>query len=132
MHDPKNEHLNVVYQILRYLKSNSREGLMFNSHGHLNVESNCDVDWASCLDGRRSTSSYYYVFVGENLVSWRSKKQSIISRSTVETEYQAVSLSVSEMLWVKMGKKSPFRIKYVAECSLESLVQQQVCNRHFY
>ena len=74
---------------------------MFNSHGHLNMESNCDVDWASCLDGRRSTSSYYYVFVGENLVSWRSKKQSIISRSTVETEYQAVSLSVSEMLWVK-------------------------------
>ena len=100
MHDPKSEHLNVVYRILRYLKSNSGKGLMFKSHGHLNVESYCDADWASYLDDRRSTSGYC-VFVGGNLVSWRSKKQSLVSRSTTEAEYRAMSLVVSEMLWVR-------------------------------
>jgi hypothetical protein len=68
MHDPRSGHLEVVYQILRYLKSSPGKGLMFKSHGHLNVEGYCDADWASCVDDRRSTSGYC-VFVGGNLVS---------------------------------------------------------------
>jgi hypothetical protein len=100
MHDPRSGHLDVVYRILRYLKSSPGKGLMFKAHGHLNVEGYCDADWASCLDDRRSTSGYC-VFVGGNLISWRSKKQSIVSRSTAEAEYRAMSLTVSEMLWVR-------------------------------
>ena len=100
MHDPRSKHLGAVYRILRYLKSNPGKGLMFRSNGHLNVESYCDADWASCLDDSRSTSGYC-VFVGGNLVSWRSKKQSVVSRSTAEAEYRAMSLVVSEVLWVR-------------------------------
>lgn len=99
MHDPRSGHLDAVYRILRYLKSSPGKGLMFKSFGHLNVEGSCDADWASCLDDRRSTSGYC-VFVGGNLISWRSKKQSVVSRSTAEAEYRAMSLTVSEMLWV--------------------------------
>jgi hypothetical protein len=44
MHDPRSDHLNVVYRILRYLKSCPGKGLMFRSHGHLNVEGYCDAD----------------------------------------------------------------------------------------
>jgi hypothetical protein len=82
------------------LKSSPGKGIIFKSRGHLKVESFCDADWANCLDDRRSTSSYC-VFVGGNLVSWRSKKQSVISRSTAEAEYRAMSLVVCEMLWLK-------------------------------
>jgi hypothetical protein len=89
MHDPRSGHLDVVYQILRYLKSSPRKGLMFKSHGHLNVEGYCDADWVSCLDDRRSTSGYC-VFVGGNLISWRSKRQPIVSRSTAEAKYRAM------------------------------------------
>jgi len=116
MHDPRSGHLDAVYRILRYLKSSPGKGLMFKSHGHLNVEGYCDADWASCLDDRRSTSGYC-VFVGGNLVSWRSKKQSVVSRSTAEAEYRAMSLGVSEMLWVRnllselnVLRKGPFRV----------------------
>jgi hypothetical protein len=74
MHDPRNEHLEAIYRILRYLKGSLVKGPWFRKNGHLNVDGYSDADWASCLDNRRSTSGYC-VFVGENLVSWRSKKQ---------------------------------------------------------
>ena len=116
MHDPRSGHLDAVYRILIYLKSSPWKGLMFKSHGHLNVEGYCDADWASCLDDRRSTSGYC-VFVGGNLVSWRSKKQSVVSRSTTEAEYWALSLGVSEMLRVRnllselnVLRKGPLRV----------------------
>jgi hypothetical protein len=116
MHDPKSGHLDAVYRILRYLKSCPGKGIFFKSHGHLKVEGYSDADWASCLDDRRSTSGYC-VFVGGNLISWRSKKQSVVSRSTAEAEYRAMSLVLCEMLWVKnllselnVLRRSPLRL----------------------
>ena len=100
MHDPRSGHLDAVYRILRYLKSRPGKGLMFKSNDHVSVEAYCDTNWASCLDDRRSTSGYC-AFVRGNLVSWRSKKQYVVSRSTAEAEYRAMSLVVSEMLWVR-------------------------------
>jgi hypothetical protein len=97
MHDPRKGHMDAVYQILRYLKS---AGLLFNNNGHLGIEGYCDSDWASCADDRRSTSGYC-IFVGGNLVSWKSNKQSVVARSTAEAEYRAMALGVSELLWLK-------------------------------
>ena len=100
MHDPRTGHMDAAYRDLRYLKSCPGKGLWFKKNNHLNVEGYCDADWASCLDDRRSTSGYC-TFVGGNLVSWRSKKQPVVSRSTAEAEYRAMSVCLSEMLWVK-------------------------------
>ena len=81
MHDPKSSHMDAVYRILRYLKSCPGKGLLYTRQGSLQVECYTDADWAGSLDDRRSTSGYC-TFVGGNLVSWRSKKQSVVARCT--------------------------------------------------
>jgi hypothetical protein len=100
MHDPREGHMNAVYQILRYLKSALGKGFIFRKNGHLNIEGYCDSNWASCADDRRSTSGHC-MFVGGNLVSWKSKKQSVVARLTAEAEYRAMALAVAEILWLK-------------------------------
>lgn len=101
MHDPRSGHMDVVNRILRYLKGCPGKGILFSSHGHLRVEGYTDADWAGCLDDRKSTSGYC-VFVGRNLVSWRSKKQSVVSRSTAEAEFRSMASGLCELLWVKI------------------------------
>ncbi|CAD6223427.1 unnamed protein product [Miscanthus lutarioriparius] len=100
MHDPRTRHMEVVYRILRYLKGTPGRGLWFRKNRHLDLEGYYDADWASSRGDRRSTSGYC-VFVGGNLVSWRSKKQVVVARSTAEAEYRAMALSLCEMLWLK-------------------------------
>ncbi|KAJ7954112.1 Retrovirus-related Pol polyprotein from transposon TNT 1-94 [Quillaja saponaria] len=100
MHDPHFAHLDAVHRILRYLKSAAGKGLLFEKHKSLKLEAYTDADWAGSLDDRRSTSGYC-IFVGENLVSWRSKKQTVVARSSAEAEYRAMAHGTCELLWLK-------------------------------
>jgi hypothetical protein len=58
MHEPRTGHFDALHQILRYLKGTPGKGLWFKCNGHLTVDGYNDADWASFLDGRRSTSGY--------------------------------------------------------------------------
>ena len=72
MHNPKEDHLQAIFRILRYLKGSPERGLLFSKQDKsLDVEA--FADWASSIDDRRSTSGYC-TFLGENLIMWRSKK----------------------------------------------------------
>ena len=93
MHDPRSSHMNAVYRILRYLKSSPGKGLFYTKQGSIQVECYTDADWAGSLDDRRSTSGYC-TFVGGNLIAWRSKKQSVVARSTAEAEFRAMAHGV--------------------------------------
>ncbi|XP_010259778.1 PREDICTED: coiled-coil domain-containing protein 94 homolog isoform X1 [Nelumbo nucifera] len=86
-----------------YDSSNGRgtpgKGILYSSHGHLKVEAYVDANWTGCIDDKRSTSSYW-TFVRGNIVSWRSKKQSV-ARSSAEVEYRVMAHGVSKLLWLR-------------------------------
>ncbi|XP_022876720.1 uncharacterized protein LOC111394904 [Olea europaea var. sylvestris] len=86
MHNPSEQHMNAVMCILRYLKSAPGKGILFSKNTNKqNIKVYTDADLAGAVDDRRSTSGYF-TFVGGNLVTWRSKKQNVVPRSSAEAE----------------------------------------------
>jgi len=74
MHDPREPHLSAVKSILRYLRGTLAYGLLLRRGATAELIVYTDADWAGCPDTRKSTSGYA-VFLGDNLVSWSSKRQ---------------------------------------------------------
>ncbi|KAK3029571.1 hypothetical protein RJ639_038460 [Escallonia herrerae] len=102
MHNPGEQHMNAVLRILRYLKSAPGQGILFTKNeDHQSVDVYTDADWAGAVDDRRSTSGYF-TFVGGNLVTWRSKKQNVVARSSAEAEFRGIALGVCEALWLRL------------------------------
>ncbi|CAJ2656182.1 unnamed protein product [Trifolium pratense] len=99
MHSPFEEHLEAVYRILRYLKANPGKGLFFKKTNERNVSIFTDADWAGSVTNRRSTSGYC-TYVWGNLVTWRSKKQGVVARSSAEAEFRAMAQGICEGLWI--------------------------------
>ena len=95
MHAPREPHFEFMRRILCYIKGTLDYGLRLSASPHHNLTANSDADWGGCLDSRRSTSGYC-VYLGDNLVSWLSKRQPSISQSSAEAEYRGVAIAVVE------------------------------------
>ena len=73
---------------------------MFRRRNGVQIEVYTDADWAENFGDRRSTSGYC-TFVGGNLVTWRSKKQSVVARSSAEAEFRSLAQGICEAIWIK-------------------------------
>ncbi|RVW52982.1 putative mitochondrial protein [Vitis vinifera] len=100
LQSPCDSHWDAVIRILRYIKSTPGQGVLYENRGHTQVVGYTDADWAGSPTDRRSTSRYC-VFIGGNLISWKSKKQDLVARSSVEAEYRAMALATCELIWLK-------------------------------
>ena len=100
LHAPTTAHLSAAKRILRYLKYTHSMGLSIRKSPSMLISCFSDADWAGCSDDRRSTGGFA-VFLGPNLVSWNSRKQATVSRSSTESEYKALANGTAEVIWIQ-------------------------------
>ncbi|KAJ0580529.1 putative RNA-directed DNA polymerase [Helianthus annuus] len=98
--DPREPHQEAALRVLRYLKTTPGQGILLPKAGDLELSTYCDSDWLGCPYTRRSRTGYL-LLLGGAPISWKSKKQSVVSRSSAEAEYRAMATTVSEVLWVR-------------------------------
>uniref|UniRef100_A0A3Q7EFN0 Retrovirus-related Pol polyprotein from transposon TNT 1-94-like beta-barrel domain-containing protein n=1 Tax=Solanum lycopersicum TaxID=4081 RepID=A0A3Q7EFN0_SOLLC len=91
MNAPKQSHMNAAIRVVRYIKQQPGLGILLSAQNSGSLQ-----DWGSCPDTRRSITGYMVTF-GKSLLSWKSKKQSTVSRSSAEAEYRSMASTVAEV-----------------------------------
>ncbi|XP_056685857.1 uncharacterized mitochondrial protein AtMg00810-like [Spinacia oleracea] len=100
MQSQKEEHWEASLRVVRYLKKCPGQGILLRSDSALQLEGWCDSDWTSCPLNRRSLTGWF-VLLGMSLVSWKTKKQHIFSRSSAEEKYRSMAALTCELKWLK-------------------------------
>ncbi|KAL0277932.1 UNVERIFIED_CONTAM: Retrovirus-related Pol polyprotein from transposon RE2 [Sesamum radiatum] len=99
MHCPSTLHWCAVKRLLRYLVGTLDYGLLLRKNSPRTLHAFADADWAGDPNDRTSTSAYV-VFLGANPISWSSKKQKTVARSSTEAEYRAIASTAAEVNWI--------------------------------
>ncbi|EOY01263.1 Cysteine-rich RLK 8, putative [Theobroma cacao] len=124
MDKPGKEHLTAAHRVLKYLKGSSGQRILMKSKSTLKISGYADSDWAGCPDTRKSVTGFC-IFIGDSLVSWKSKKQSVVARSSAEAEYRSMASVCCEMIWIKSLLKD-FGVKHCEAMNLYSDSQSAI------
>ena len=100
MSNPSVDHWSGVKRVLRYVRGTMNYGLRFTTGDRNELVGFSDSDWAGDVDTRKSTSGYTF-FIGSSLISWSSKKQATVAKSSTEAEYVALSGATQEAIWLR-------------------------------
>ncbi|GKB93874.1 hypothetical protein Tco_0980011 [Tanacetum coccineum] len=87
---PKVSHLHAMKRIFRYLKGQPKLGLWYPRDSSFDLEAFSDSDYARASLDRKSTTGSCQ-FLGKRLISWKCKKQTVVSNLTTKAEYVAAA-----------------------------------------
>ncbi|XP_047252157.1 uncharacterized mitochondrial protein AtMg00810-like [Capsicum annuum] len=96
---PKRSHMEAALRIIKYIKKYLGQGILLSSCSKNEVTVYCDVDWAVCPLTRRSITGYI-IKIRDFIVSWKTKKQTTVSRSSAEAEYRSLAFTVTKLVWL--------------------------------
>ncbi|XP_049373015.1 uncharacterized mitochondrial protein AtMg00810-like [Solanum verrucosum] len=136
MHCPKESHMEATLRAVKYIKETPGLGLLMPAEQTTQLTTYCDSDWGACLETRKSVTGYLVKF-GGGLISWKSKKQGTVSRSSAEVEFRSMATCAAEITWliglykelgvnitvpVKMFLTTPKKAKRntIVRCEIES------------
>ncbi|KAG7578844.1 Zinc finger CCHC-type [Arabidopsis thaliana x Arabidopsis arenosa] len=100
MQSPREEHWLAALKVVRYLKGTLGQGILLRADSPLHLTGWCDSDFSTCPLSRRSLSSWF-VQLGSSPISWKTKKQDVVSMSSAEAEYRAMNAVTKELKWLK-------------------------------
>ncbi|XP_057842295.2 secreted RxLR effector protein 161-like [Cryptomeria japonica] len=107
---PKEGHVQAVKKIFKYLRGTMDFGLWYPKGDDFTLKAYTNVDWAGNIDDIKNTSGGAF-FLGNNLVSWLSKKQASVPLSIAEAEYIAATTFCTQVLWMKQTLKD-IKVEY--------------------
>ncbi|XP_031270769.1 uncharacterized protein LOC116129155 [Pistacia vera] len=100
MVSPRHLHMAAIRRIIRYVHGTALRGLSYPISTSLDLVAYSDADYAGCSHTRRSTMGWC-MFLDPALISWKSKKQDRVSKSSTESEYRAMSQACAKILWLQ-------------------------------
>ncbi|PKU69694.1 Retrovirus-related Pol polyprotein from transposon TNT 1-94 [Dendrobium catenatum] len=101
MHNPLPTHIHLLKQLLRYIQGTQHFGIPITK-GNLSICSFSDADWAEDPVSRKSTSGYWS-FIGDNIISWKVQKQHTVARSSTEAEYRSLAALTADIIWLRQA-----------------------------
>lgn len=100
MHSPTSVYLQAAKRVLRYLSPSPHQGILLANTSAATLTAYCDSDWAGCPSTRISSSGFC-ILLGQSPISWKSKRQYVVSRPSAEAEYMSMAITVCEVMWLK-------------------------------
>ena len=99
MQNPRTSHLPALAHTLSHIQSTTTQGILLKGSDHLSLQAFSDSDWVACPTSRRSVIGYL-ILLESSLISWKSKKQGTVLKSSSEAEYRAMAQAASKVTWL--------------------------------
>nr|GEU84097.1 hypothetical protein [Tanacetum cinerariifolium] len=116
MHAPKQSDIKLAFKVFRYHKGSLEKGVSYVKSNFSSISAYVDSDWAKCTATRRSITGYA-VYLGDSLISWKRKKQNVMTRSSAEAEFRAMCNVNCEVMWV-LKILTELRVSYCTPVSV--------------